>query len=234
MLLYEYKVRDEFTRVSELAGRIRAKFDLSVGTDELLQDTEILGAAYDHLLRLLPDGVAAGNFVRHRHFMKIYLKSGQPELCRSDIEDICEVDLPALEKAFRDWCASQQHYDASFAEKVGPLLFEQHLDSAVRKAFVILKERLCHSFGQSRDLDGRQLVNAVFGANGYLAGKIPKDELESLRNLLDGLYGAFRNEYQHQDVEPPWHEVEAVLSMINWVLQRIEELPSIAEIDAVE
>jgi len=47
-----------------------------------------------------------------------------------------------------------------------------------------------------------------------------------MRNLLDGLFGVFRNVYDHRDVDPEWYEVEAVLSMINWALKRIDKYPS--------
>lgn len=229
MLLYEYQVRDEFARVRELAQRVQAKFDAKADPEDLLHDSEFLGAAYKQLCRMLPNGVTGGNFTRHVGFMETYLKKGQPDNCRDDIDDICSLDLPALEKAFRDWAAGQQHYDAEFAEKLGRLLAEQHLDSAVRKAFVLLKERLVRTFGTNRDLDGRDLVNQIFGSKGILAGRIPEPERESMRNFLDGLYGVFRNRYDHGDVEPDWSEAEAVLSTVNWVLRKLDTYPSIAD-----
>lgn len=53
MLLYEYKVRDEFKRVRDLAERLRAKFDTGAKAGELLQDLELVRAAYEQLGRLL-------------------------------------------------------------------------------------------------------------------------------------------------------------------------------------
>lgn len=226
MLLYESAVRDEFKRVYDLAERIRAKFDTGAKASELPQDLQLLDAAYEQLKRLLPVGVSAGNIGRHLGFLKYYLEREKVESCRGDIRDICLFDLPALEQSFRDWCASQQHYDAEFAEKVGELLRERYLDSAVRKGFVVLKERLVRSFDVPGDVDGRELVNQVFGGKGYLSGKIPESEREAMRNLLDGLFGVFRNVYGHRDVEPDWYEVEAILAMINWSLKRIETYPS--------
>lgn len=37
MLLYEFKVRDEFQRVKDLAERIRGKFEAAAKAEELLQ-----------------------------------------------------------------------------------------------------------------------------------------------------------------------------------------------------
>ncbi|CAG0971379.1 hypothetical protein METP3_01509 [Methanosarcinales archaeon] len=227
MILYEYKVRDEFKRVRELAERIKSKFDSGAKPSELLQDCEVLEAASRQLLRILPEKVHDSNLNRHIEFMKLYLKRDEPDKCLGDIEDISKFDLPSLENAFQDWCAIYQHYDTEFSAKISDLLIEKHLDSAVRKAFVILKERMIRTFGMSSDLDGRDLVNQIFGNKGYLAGKIPDPERESMRNLLDGLFGAFRNKYGHEDVKPEWYEVEAILSMINWVLKRIDNYPSL-------
>jgi len=229
MLLYEYKVRDEFKWVRDLAERIRAKFESGAKASELLLDSELLNAGYEQLMRLLPEGINGDNFKRHLSFMKFYLERDALDSCRGDIEDICKLDLPTLERSFQNWCASYQHYDAEFSAKIGELLIERHLDSAVRKAFVLLKDRLIRTFGLSSDLDGRDLVNQVFGKTGYLVGRISEPERESMRNLLDGLFGLFRNIYSHTDVEPEWYEAEAVLSMINWVLKRINEYPSLVE-----
>lgn len=223
MLLYEYKVRDEFERVRGIAESIRDKFETGAKAPELLKDCELLEAAYDQLMELLSGAVSEGNFPRHLWFMQYYLERNTPEECRKDIEDICKLDLPALELAFRDWCTGHQHYDEEFTEKISKLLVGRHLDSAVRKAFVLLKKRLIKTFDLAADLDGRDLVNQVFGRTGYMVGKISETERESMRNLLDGLFGVFRNVYSHADVEPKWYEVEAVLSMINWVLKHIDK-----------
>ena len=226
MLLYEYQVRDEFRRVHALAKRIHAKFESGAEPQDLLHDAPILEAAYAQLQKLLPKGVSGGNFNRHLSFMKTYLGRGDKNSCRGDINDICNFDIPALEQAFQDWCASRNHYDSELQEKISPLFLERQLDSAVRKGFVILKERLVKNFDLPASLDGRDLVNQVFGQRGCLAEKIPEPERESMRNLLNGIFGVFRNLYDHKDVEPEWHEVEATLSLINWALKRIDKYPS--------
>jgi hypothetical protein len=223
---YESKVQKEFSQVRDLAERIRAKFDANSSADELLHDVEILRAAFEALKRTLPSGTPVGNFPRHLAFLERWLKQGQLDPCRGDIDDICRLDLPALERAFDAWRDAEHHYDPEFVEKVGRLLEEQHLDSAVRKAFVLLKERLTRSFGMPTSLDGVALVNAAFGAKGRLAGKIPDSEREAMRDLLAGLYGIFRNQYGHRDVDPAWFEVEAVLAMVNWALRSIDEYSS--------
>lgn len=223
---YEPKALGELSRLQNLAHRVREKFDAGAAPSDLLLDVRILGAAYQSLEQALPVGISSGSLARHLHFLEYYLERSRPEDCRDDINDVCRVDLPKLEKAIRARSADQQHYDAELAEKVGRLLEERHLDSAIRKAFVILKERLVHSFVLAPDLDGADLVNAIFGSKGCLAGRIPEPERHAMRDLLAGLYGIFRNRYGHRDVEPAWFEVAAVLGMVNWALRIVDEYAS--------
>ena len=42
----EYKVRDEFEKIKDLAARIRAKFDYKAKANELLQDCQLLNVVF--------------------------------------------------------------------------------------------------------------------------------------------------------------------------------------------
>ena len=224
LLLYESKVRGEFDRTRALAQRLRQKFNSKkVKPAELLQDRALLKDAYEQLARSLPAEVTGGNVDRHLHFMEYYLLRDDIATASKDSHDICELDLPELEDAFRQRCASLKHYDSALADKVKGLLLDAHLDSALRAAFVLLKERLVTAFQAPPDLDGSRLVNELFGGKGRLAGMIPDSDREAMRNLLDGLYGVARNALAHSNENVEWYEAEAILSMVNWALRRIEE-----------
>lgn len=168
------------------------------------------------LEQLLPAGVSSENLRRHLHFLTYYLERGEPQHCRRDIDQICQVDVPKLEKTLQT-----QHYDVEFATKLAPLLTAGHWDSAVRKGCVLLKERLVQVFDLASEKDGADLVNAAF-KQGPLAGKILEAERQAMRDLLAGLYGTFRNRYSHADIDPAWFEAAAVLGMINWALRAID------------
>jgi hypothetical protein len=107
-------------------------------------------------------------------------------------------------------------------DKITDLLIHLEYDSAIRKAFVILKSRLASRFNAPNNLDGTDLVNHIFGKSGSLSQHIKDNERQAMRDLLSGLYGVFRNRYGHEDIEPSWHETDAILSMINYVLKDIE------------
>lgn len=224
MFLYEYRIRDEFDRVKQYAENLRAKFTAGASPEELLLDRDNLATLSGNLEDLLPEEVRGrSGLERHLAWMQLRLREGKPDLCRGDIEDTCLIDLPTLEKHFRDWCASSIHYDQELVEKVSDLLIGREFDSAIRKAFVILKTRLVSRFGVPNDLDGAPLANRLFSQSGNLASTLDASERQAMRDLLAGLYGIYRNKYGHQDIKAPWHEADAVLSMINFILKRIDE-----------
>ena len=88
-----------------------------------------------------------GNALRHTRFMIYYLERIDAKSSASDIIDICESDLPAVSKAIRDWSSKLAWVDADLRRDILPLIRFCQFDSAIRKAFVILKSRLCASSG---------------------------------------------------------------------------------------
>src|SRR5262249_23623121 len=151
-------------------------------------------------------------------FMKHYLERGVRERTRGDFDEVAGRDLDLLEQGFQTWLAKHEHFDQQFAERVGDLLYDQRLGGAIRAAFVILTDRLRSAFNARRDLDGRDLVNSIFGNNGLAAPHVESGDREAMRALLDGLYGIHRNKYAHADAVVEWYEAEATLSMVNWAL----------------
>jgi hypothetical protein len=88
---------------------------------------------------------------------------------------------------------------------------------------VVLTDRLRAAFKARSDLDGRDLVNSIFGSSGLASSQIEQGEREAMRSLLDGLYGVHRNRYAHADETVGWYEAEATLSMINWTLMWLQK-----------
>lgn len=225
MLLYEYRIRDEFKRTSDYAESARGKFETEVAAEELLKEAENFEVFWNNLKTILPKEIQnTGSLERHLSWMKRRLRERSPIECRSDIEDICKHDIPAIETAFREWCKSKAHFDVELAEKTIDLIARHELDSAVRKAFVILTTRLASKFEIPDNIDGSELVNRIFGKTGKVALVLNENERQSMRDLLAGLYGLFRNKYAHRDEEITWYEVEAVLPMINFVLKEIDKI----------
>lgn len=224
MLLYEYRIRDEFDRVRRVATRMKEKFERSVSAQELLEDRDILEHACERLLKALPADVGKGsNIMRHIAFMKYYLERGERQRTSSDFDEVAGRDLTLLEEAFKEWLSRHGHFDQEFAQRIGDLLYDQRLGDAIRAAFVVLTDRLRAAFRARSDLDGRDLVNSIFGGGGLAAPHMEHGEREAIRALLDGLYGVHRNKFAHADVGVEWYEAEASLSMVNWTLIWLRE-----------
>jgi hypothetical protein len=160
MLLYEYQIRDEIERLRAYAGNLLLKFEANAEPSELLRDTENLKMLYQNFNEMVPKEVrGTSNFSRHLWFMGKHLSDGSINACKGDISDICNHDLRLIEEAFRKWCKNQDHYDKELSLAISGLLIRQEFDSAIRKAFVILKSRLCRLFQAPEDLDGPALIN---------------------------------------------------------------------------
>jgi hypothetical protein len=224
MLLYEYRIRDEFESVRRLATRMKEKFERGVAAPELLEDRDILEHACKRLLEALPaDARKGSNIMRHIGFMKHYLERGKRQETSSDVDEVAGRDLILLEEAFKGWLAKHGHFDQEFAQRIGDLLYEQRLGDAIRAAFVVLTGRLRAAFEVRPDLDGRELVNSIFGSGGFATQHMEQGEREAMRALLDGLYGVHRNKHAHADEAVEWYEAEASLSMINWTLMWLQK-----------
>lgn len=224
MLLYEYRIRDEFARVRRLATRIKEKFERAVEARELLEDRDILEHACERLLKALPGDVSKGsNIMRHIGFMKYYLERGERQRTSGDYEEVAGRDLALLEEGFKEWLSKHGHFDRDFAQRIGDLLYDQRLGDAIRAGFVVLTDRLRATFRARPDLDGRDLVNSIFGSSGLASQHMEQGEREAMRHLLDGLYGIHRNRYAHADASVEWYQAEAALSMVNWTLMWLQK-----------
>ncbi len=226
MLIYEYRLRDEFDRVRAYAKRVHDAVESGRSPEELLLDVQNLQALCEGLREMLPAEVRdQTNLGRHLHFLRYYLERGQIDNCRSDILDIHRMDLPALEAAFREWVRSSGNYDPQLVREVSDLVIKREYDSAVRKAFVVLRTRIAKHFGvEDGRLDGEALVNHLFGSNPHPKLQLTEPERQAWRNLLAGFFGVFRNRFAHEELRAEWHEADAVLALVNHVLRSLDEI----------
>ena len=142
---------------------IREKFDAGREAAELLLDAKALDMRMENLYAMLPEPRMIGSGCRHSDFMVYWLEKGNIDSCSADIIDICESDLPGASKALREWANKLAWVDADLRRDILPLIRFCQFDLAIRKAFVILKTRLCRKFGLDDKMDGEELVNAIFG-----------------------------------------------------------------------
>ncbi|MGI6608935.1 MAG: TIGR02391 family protein [Limnochordia bacterium] len=167
-----------------------------------------------------------GNLGRHLHFMAYYLDRNDKAASYADAKDIVFSDLPTgLRKLIKD-NPEESHLDERLNASVMPLVRGGYYDSAIRKAFVVLTDRLRRSFGPDDALDGELLVNAVFGGKGTVDISLDDATKQAYRNLFSGFYGVYRNRYAHGDPDTSLAEVKAVIEMTNNLLREIEHIAS--------
>ena len=114
-----------------------------------------------------------------------------------------------------------KHLDYSLRQRTESLLNNGELDSAIRKALVILKTRVCTHLGVSMEIDGDKLVNHVFGPTSQFMPKLTSSEREAYRCLFAAMYGLLRNRFMHRDLTANYLEVDAVFSNVNLFLKLI-------------
>jgi len=193
--------------------------------DELLRLHRSLAEEVLKLLNMSGvDWNQCGNLGRHLKFIEYYLKRKDKEGCASDIRDILFYDLPATLRSIISQPSVESHFDLKLHDSVLPLINGGHYDSAIRKAFVVLSDRLRRAFGVSNDIDGEELVNQVFGKGGKITVKLDEAKKQCYRNLISGFFGVYRNKYAHNDIEPSLSEAKAILEMTNNIIREIETI----------
>lgn len=165
-----------------------------------------------------------GSLGRHLTFLTYYLKRNDKESCALDVRDIVFFDLPSTLKALIAQSSDDQHFDQRLKDAVFPLLDGGHHDSAIRKAFIVLTDRLRRAFGVKVEIDGEDLVNLVFGKGGKLSIALDESKKQALRNLISGFYGVYRNKYAHNDGDADASDARAIVEMANQIILEIERV----------
>lgn len=219
MLIYVDEVQRGIDDILVYAGLIREKFDAGREAAELLLDAKVLNARVENLYAMLPEGRMIGNALRHTGFMIRYLERNDVRSCASDITDICEYDLPSVSKAMREWSSKLAWVDADLRRDILPLIRFCQFDSAIRKAFVILKTRLCCKFDLDEKIDGEELVNAIFAPKSPHLPHLSQGEKAAYRNLFAGMFGLVRNRFAHNDAQPDLSDLDIAIANVNMCLR---------------
>lgn len=167
-----------------------------------------------------------GNLGRHLTFLHRYLKDNEKENCAQDVKDIVFFDLPTALRNLVANSGDDKHFDQRLKDGVMPLMNGGHYDSAIRKVFVVLTDRLRRAFGVAEEIDGDDLVNLVFGKGGKIPVTLDDAKKQAFRNLISGFYGVYRNRFAHNDIEPSLAQARAVIEMANTIILDIEALAS--------
>lgn len=214
----------QYQKTYDKAIQLHNLFD-DAGAPELLRMQE---AVADEAINFLNVSgltwASCGALGRHLNFLNRYLKAGDKASCAQDIKDIVFFDLPTALRNLVSKSVDDAHVDPRLRDAVEPLMAGGHYDSAVRKVFVVLTDRLRRAFGVTDNIDGDDLVNLVFGKGGKVSVPLDESQRQAMRNLISGFYGVYRNRFAHQDVQPDLAQARALVEMANTIILDIETL----------
>lgn len=228
MLIYVQETVEELRKLLDYAKKLQQRFELGREPSELLLDAESLAQRLNDVIERLPDPNISGSSRRHLGWLVRELGKGDASSCRSDIDDLVKSDIPGTIEKIEKWAKDMAYMDEELRDAVVPLIRTRQFDSAIRKAFLILTERLRSTYSLPPGTDGEGLVNVVFGQNSPYHSSMEPGKKLAHRNFMSGLYGVIRNKFSHGDHEATIAELEAALSSVNLCLQIIEELNGVA------
>jgi len=223
MLLYVDEIQNELEAISEYAKIINNKFLDESNDTTLLLDAQGLLKRMEYLASVLPESCSLTHGLRHARFLVHYLEKDDKESCSQDIRDIIESDIPNCAFEVKKWALNITYSDWELRNEIKVLIRTGQFDSAIRKSFIILKERICNKYDISREFDGVDLINQLFGKKSSHFNYMPQNEKQAHRDLFSGLFGLVRNRYAHQNVEASLTELDAVISGINYCLRLIDD-----------
>lgn len=180
--------------------------------------TKLLESTFKQLKKLFPaiSYNKESDFFRHIGFIERHADS----LGTHNAKDIINNDIPAIRDEYIRWIKSSNYLDPVLKEQCENLLCEGEFDSAIRKAFIVFKERAIAKFGLQPTLDGEDLVNKLFSVEqGLISIDEDVQKRKAFRNYCSGLYGYFRNNYAHNLIDNPEYSADAVLTTINMLLK---------------
>lgn len=208
-------------KLEKSAIELKSKFENNESIEKMKGRLEVFNSVYEELeSKTDKELFSKSNLSRHVSFLNRYLNQDLPQNCESDINNICETDIEQFRKTYLEKRKSE-YIDFELENNIKLLIESDQFDSAVRKAFLTLTERLRSKYKISKDKDGLELISLIFGKNGI--STIDIHEKESIRNLLSGLYGVFRNDFMHNLINKKKTEVSTIY-MINTVLHLLNEI----------
>lgn len=225
MLILEYKIAELFIELEKLAQSLKKTLESDkIDYDEAILKLDLLNNKFSELERLLPklntDRIDA--FHRHISFIRRYILN--QNLSQGNLEDIIQSDIPGIKDAYYVHLKTFPYLDSVLKEECESLLANAEYDSAIRKAFLIMKDRAVSKYNAPVNLDGEALVNYLFAPD---SGKIVVDQDRTkqvaFRNFCAGFFSFFRNTYAHNLVDNPEFAAESVLATINMILKIMDK-----------
>lgn len=220
MIILEYRIAEIFEELEKHAKSLEKTLnESSLDHEEFDLKINLFENKLQELMKLFPQ-INSSGIRRHLHFVKNYTK----EYGKYNLNDIIKSDIPNIKKAYYEHLKKFSHLDGELRMKCENLLVNGEFDSAIRKAFIVIKDRAVKLYNAPMDMDGEDLVNYLF-SRGSGKIKIDNDEKKqtAFRDFCSSLFRVFRNQYAHNLVEGPQYVTEAILATVNMILKIMDE-----------
>jgi hypothetical protein len=219
VLVIEYKVAEIFDNLKEYAeSLLREAEKEDQDYDDVQLKIQLIKGKLQDLKKLYPNG----NY--SKTYQHLWFAEHHPRYLKDNTKDILNYDLPKLQSEYTAYLKSNPHLDSMLRKECESLLIQGEFDSAIRKAFIVLKERAVKLYKIDRNIDGDVLANFLFAADsGVIKIDPDKDKRIAFRNFVSSLFGYYRNLYAHNLRQDSEAAAEVVFSSINYILKVMEE-----------
>ena len=224
MIMLVSKILRELDSVESAMQSIAVKFQQDRPDAEILNEAKGVYDRLQGLQDLVPPSQALNSAVSHASWLVKRVGEDLKSCSEGDVADLIQRDLPGIYESVYAWLERPPFLDAQLLKALSPLITINQLDSAVRKAFVLLKDRLVRKFGLDATKDGPDLVNLVFGAKSIYLTTMDASEKQAYRDFFSGLFGLMRNRYAHNDIHPDLAETDAVVGSVNLGMKLLEQI----------
>jgi hypothetical protein len=130
-------------------------------------------------------------------------------------------------QATRDVIEARSGMDVELARECGPLIGSRAAADGVRRAFVVLEQRLHRTMGGAQGTGAQMSKRAFEPSTGPLSRRLAMDsaQQEGLRDLFVGAFQLLRNPVVHAGATYDLPKAKAIISYVNLLLMLLDEIP---------
>ena len=163
------------------------------------------------------------DLARHLGWLLRGHRNNKPESYATDIEDIRNVDLPALLSHVSKW--EERTIAPDLVQAVSTAWDRGDYLGAVRSAFVHLEVVLRHvgNVDVSSGMSGVKLVDHVLKDKGVpITGAVTRGEQTGAYHFVKGCFMLYRNAVAHRSVKLSPERAEELIGMVNVCLRLVQ------------
>jgi hypothetical protein len=224
MLVFEHIIQNQLEQLAvqadQLSKEVHRKRKRPREIELLLSAIE---DAFSKLLKLMPpiktDRVEAVR--RHVAFVRGGLKENRVDWIEGNANDLKQFDIPTLKLKSGAYFREFAFLPPELRDEVAPLLENGEHDSAVRKAFLVIKQKAITKYHMPAQLDGEDMV-FLFSESGKIRVHEDEKKRKAFRDFVSGFFRFFRNEFMH-DLSADEHvPVQCALATAVFILQLMD------------